>query len=121
MKEIFSTQVNLIISCFQVCPDFTGLALGLENCFTAFVALAFGMVVGFCLFILECCSRLCKLNLFFLEAYDRGDDDLEEVNPEDFPRILQIKDTVIKEKEEQAIFFIIQQPCIKTGRGGQAF
>ena len=95
--------------------------MGLENCFTAFVALAFGMVVGFCLFILECCSRLCKLNLFFLEAYDRGDDDLEEVNPEDFPRILQIKDTVIKEKEEQAIFFIIQQPCIKTGRGGQAF
>ena len=77
--------------------------MGLENCFTAFVALAFGMVVGFFFFILECCSRLCKLNLFFLEAYDRADDDLEDVNPEDFSRIVQIKDAVIKEKEEQAI------------------
>ena len=75
----------------------------MENCFTAFVALAFGMVVGFFLFILECCSSLCKLNFSFLEAYDRGDDDLEDVDPEDIPRIVQIKDSIIKEMEEKAI------------------
>ena len=89
---------------FQVCPDFTGLALELENCFTAFVALAFGMVVGFFLFILECCSSLCKLKLSLLEAYDRGDDDLEDINPEDIQRIVQIKDSIITELEEQAKF-----------------
>ncbi len=36
-----------------VCPDFSGKALGLASCLTAFFPLAFGMILGLALIIFE--------------------------------------------------------------------
>ena len=60
----------------QVCPDSSGLPLGFESCFTAFLLLLAGMALGFILFCLEWTSRiLCGKNSsstsLFTEMYDR--------------------------------------------------
>ena len=60
----------------QVCPDSSGLPLGFESCFTAFLLLLAGMALGFILFCLEWTSRiLCGKNSsstsLFIEMYDR--------------------------------------------------
>jgi hypothetical protein len=39
------------------------VALGIENVFTAFVALAFGMAVGAVIFVVECCSKLTRCQI----------------------------------------------------------
>jgi hypothetical protein len=70
---VLSTEIgSSSLRTFQVCPDLTGKALTLDNCFTAFVALAFGMIVGFCFFVIECCSKLTKLNFYFLVNFDHS-------------------------------------------------
>ena len=105
----------------QVCPDFTGVALGLENCFTAFVALAFGMAVGFVFFVVECCSRICRLNFYILEAYDRGDDGgLAGINPDDVRRVVDFKDAIIDEMTDEAasLRLRIQELEKSKGRNG---
>ena len=55
----------------QVCPDSSGLPLGFESCFTAFLLLLAGMSMGVILFCLEFSSRICGTNFIFLEMYDR--------------------------------------------------
>jgi hypothetical protein len=55
----------------QVCPDFTGKALGMDNCFTAFAVLVAGMVFGVCLLICECFSRIFKSGNSIFEMYGR--------------------------------------------------
>ena len=55
----------------QVCPDSSGLPLGFESCFTAFLLLLAGMSMGLILFCLEFSSRICGTNFIFLEMYDR--------------------------------------------------
>ncbi len=37
-----------------------------------------------------------RLNLYFFEAYDRGEDLLEDVDPNDVVRIVQLKDSIIE-------------------------
>ena len=41
----------------QVCPDLSGLPIGFDSCFTAFLVLLVGMAVGLILLCLECFSR----------------------------------------------------------------
>ena len=41
----------------QVCPDLSGLPIGFDSCFTAFLVLLVGMAVGLISFCLECFSR----------------------------------------------------------------
>ena len=55
----------------QVCPDSSGLPLGFESCFTAFLLLLAGMALGVILFCLECSSRIFGTNSLFLDMYDR--------------------------------------------------
>ena len=56
----------------QVCPDSSGLPLGFESCFTAFLLLLAGMALGFILFCLEFSLKICGgKNTLFLEMYDR--------------------------------------------------
>ena len=57
----------------QVCPDFTGKALGMDNCFTAFAVLVAGMAFGVCLLICECFSRIFKTGNSIFEMYGRRD------------------------------------------------
>ena len=40
----------------QICPDYSGKALGFDNCFTAFGALLAGMALALVLYALEMCS-----------------------------------------------------------------
>ena len=41
----------------QICPALTGVALGFESCFTAFLVLISGAVLGIILLILELCAK----------------------------------------------------------------
>ena len=41
----------------QVCPDLSGLPIGFDSCFTAFLVLLVGMAVGLISFCLEFFSR----------------------------------------------------------------
>ena len=84
-----------------MCPDFTGLALGLDNCFTAFIVLGVGTAAGGVLFLCECFSRLSKLDFKFLESYDRGDKRLDDLDPDDVRAVVQIKDAIIDELAEE--------------------
>ena len=51
----------------QVCPDSSGLPLGFDSCFTAFLALIGGMSTGLICFIIECGSRIFGRHLSILE------------------------------------------------------
>ena len=51
----------------QVCPDSSGLPLGFDSCFTAFLALIGGMATGLICFIVECGSKMCGLPSAILE------------------------------------------------------
>ena len=56
----------------QICPDSSGLPLGFDSCFTAFLALLVGASVGWAIFIIEVLSQaICKGNNSFLEMYDK--------------------------------------------------
>ena len=55
----------------QICPDSSGLPLGFDFCFTAFLVLLGGAFVGLAIFIIEVISRvMCKDKNSFLEMYD---------------------------------------------------
>jgi hypothetical protein len=62
----------------QVCPDSSGLPLGFDNCFTAFMAWIAGLSLGIVLLLIELCSRWTGLNLQILEMYDRRDPEMEK-------------------------------------------
>ena len=100
-----------------MCPDFTGVAVGLESCFTAFLALAFGLIVGLICFVIECCSRLSRLNFYFLEAYDRSDDLIEGLDVEDIPRIVDFKDAIIRDMEEEVISLKLKLEEVDRAKG----
>jgi hypothetical protein len=67
----------------------------LDNCFTAFIVLGAGMILGGLLFFCECCSRLTKLNVKLLEAYDRGDQLLD--GSSDVLESVRLKDAIIED------------------------
>ena len=57
----------------QFCPDLGGKPLGFEGCIMAFIALLGG--IGICLILMsvECFSKLTKVNIPWLDMYDRKD------------------------------------------------
>ena len=56
----------------QICPDSSGLPIGFENCFTAFLCLLGGMAIGLILFIIEYVSlHILKRHIGILESYDK--------------------------------------------------
>ena len=56
----------------QACPDSSGLPIGFNNCFTAFLFLIGGMITGLVLFIIECVSlKAFKSHIGILECYDK--------------------------------------------------
>ena len=59
----------------QVCPDLSGLPLGFESCFTAFLVLLFGMLIGLILMSIEVLSKALKLYVPLLSMYDQKDDE----------------------------------------------
>ena len=56
----------------QVCPDSSGLPLGFESVFTAFLLLVGGIILGSILFCIECYSRISGTYVPFLEIYDKS-------------------------------------------------
>ena len=58
-----------------MCPDFTGLALGLDNCFTAFIVLGVGIGFGITIFAIEALMKCSNLKMSVCDAYDRDDDE----------------------------------------------
>jgi hypothetical protein len=55
----------------QICPDSSGLPLGFDNCFTAFMAWIVRVVIGLVLLLIELCSRRTKgLNLKCMKIYE---------------------------------------------------
>ena len=56
----------------QVCPDSSGLPLGFESVFTAFLLLVGGIILGLILFCIECYSRMSGTHVPFLEIYDKS-------------------------------------------------
>ena len=99
---------------FKECPDFTGLALGLDNCFTAFIVLGIGALSGCILLVCECCSRLTSLNLKILESYDRGDNLMDEIDHLDIRTLIQIKDAVIEELAEEVTASRVNKKQLKA-------
>lgn len=80
----------------QNCPDMSGQPLGMESCFTAFVALCFGMAFGLVLLVLETLNRCCKINTPLFDGYDRKDNiDVDALEPEDWRYILTLKNDSI--------------------------
>ena len=57
----------------QICPDDSGKPLGFESCFTAFIALCFGIGCAMILFLVEKFARLRGANLSFLYLYEQTD------------------------------------------------
>ena len=53
----------------QICPALTGVALGFESCFTAFLVLISGAVLGIILLIVELCAKTSGLKCTCLESY----------------------------------------------------
>ena len=51
----------------QVCPDSSGLPLGFDSCFTAFLGLIGGMAIGLICFLIECGSKVCGVPSWILE------------------------------------------------------
>ena len=63
----------------QVCPDSSGLPLGFDSCFTAFLALIGGLAAGLFLFVVEFFTReILGLTISILDMYDK-----KKYNPED--------------------------------------
>ena len=54
----------------QFCPDVTGQPLGFESCFTAFLILIGGLVIGLMLLAIELCSKISGGNYHWLQTYD---------------------------------------------------
>ena len=51
----------------QICPDSSGLPLGFDSCFTAFLSLIGGMAIGLTCFLIECGSKVCGVPSWILE------------------------------------------------------
>lgn len=66
----------------QVCPDLSGQPLGLESCFTAFLALSFGMGIGILLITIEVGGKSLKINLPWLQMYDLGNYNVTKLSDE---------------------------------------
>lgn len=66
-----------------MCPDFTGKALGLDNCFTAFIVLGVGLAFGIVIFVLEALTKCFNLNISVCDAYDKN------VDEEDFEKEIE--------------------------------
>ena len=54
----------------QICPDYTGVALGFNSCFSAFSVWIGGAVVALILFSIEMFSKLIGTKFPFMECYD---------------------------------------------------
>ena len=95
MREIGALKkiLNKYESGEQVCPDMSGQPLGLDSCFTAFLALVGGLMIGLILMILECLSGHEK-RIPFLDFYG-GQTSNETLNPEQMKIMLAYKDSRI--------------------------
>lgn len=73
----------------------------MDNCFTAFIVLGGGATIGAILFVCECFSRMTNLNFKFLESYDRGDNRMDDLDPDDVRAVVDMKDAIIDELAEE--------------------
>ena len=64
------------------CGDAAGEPLGFNNCFTAFLVLIFGILVGILLFGIEVFSKAMRLEIPCLSWYDTYKDDAIEELPD---------------------------------------
>ena len=78
-KGALKQILNKYESGAQVCPDESGKSLGFESCFTAFLALLFGFILGFTLLLIEHFPKWGNYNMPFLDAYDKRNLFKEEV------------------------------------------
>ena len=76
----------------QSCPDMSGLPLGFDSCFTAFLALFGGLVLGLITMVLEMVSGQEK-SIPYLDSY--GAEANTQVDPANMENILAVKDTII--------------------------
>jgi hypothetical protein len=58
---------------FQVCPDYSGKALGFENCFTAFLCCFAGFGLALILFLIELGSKYSRYRVPFIDSYGKLD------------------------------------------------
>ena len=70
-KGALKQILNKYESGAQACPDESGKPLGFESCFTAFLALLFGFLLGFILLLVEHFPRWGKYSIPLLDTYDR--------------------------------------------------
>ena len=90
----------------QVCPDSSGLPLGFESVFTAFLLLVGGIILGSILFCIECYSRISGTYVPFLEIYDKSkkiDANNEEKISEKNDSTSEKKKNYITESEEDEL------------------
>ena len=90
----------------QVCPDSSGLPLGFESVFTAFLLLVGGIILGSILFCIECYSRISGTYVPFLEIYDKSkkiDANNEEKISEKNDSTLEKRKNYITESEEDEL------------------
>ncbi|XP_059085839.1 glutamate receptor ionotropic, kainate 5-like [Tigriopus californicus] len=96
----------------QVCPDYSGKPLGLNNCFTAFVCLILGLLVGLALLVIEKSAQLISdftgLSFNWLYSYGKMDplkEDqviMEDANLDFMAKvIIQEKSKRIRDLEDQ--------------------
>ena len=77
----------------QVCPDMSGQPLGFDSCFTAFLALIGGLMIGLTLMILEHISGQEK-SIPYLDSYG-GTSSNETLDPEQMQNMLAYKNSII--------------------------
>ena len=82
----------------QICPDYSGKAIGFNNCFTAFLCLILGTICAIITLCLESTSRLFDIRLIpaVLTAYERLDDDYDGLDVGKIIGILREKDSLIE-------------------------
>ncbi|XP_059085217.1 uncharacterized protein LOC131882167 [Tigriopus californicus] len=96
----------------QVCPDYSGKPLGLNNCFTAFVCLILGLLVGLALLVIEKSAQMISdiTGLSFNWLYSCGKMDplkedqviMEDANLDFMAKvIIQEKSKRIRDLEDQ--------------------
>ena len=91
----------------QVCPDSSGLPLGFESVFTAFLLLVGGIILGSILFCIECYSRISGTYVPFLEIYDKSKkidaNNEEKISEEKNDSTLEKRKNYITESEEDEL------------------
>ena len=83
----------------QVCPDSSGLPLGFESVFTAFLLLVGGIILGSILFCIECYSRISGTSVPFLEIYDKS----KKIDANNEEKISEKKNDATSEKRKNYI------------------